>query len=269
MAADARLQSIGWRLARGNAAFCAETSPAAGLLLLDAANYADPAQIRAALGLAGAVAVDAVAQGSPAALAGLRGGEEVTAIEGEPVSALPARAAADSERIEALHLRIEQALAARGSVSLTLADGRTLAIPGEPACRARFLVSEGGSQAGADEHRVRLSQAALAAAGDDEASAIVAHELAHVILSHRRRLAAGTLALRESEREADRLAPWLLANAGLDPAAMLRLARAREGRLPSLSHGSWKARGRAIEAELAAIAALGPAPLDWRRRFAW
>ena len=46
MQADARLQTIGWRLARDNAAFCPLTRPATGLLLMDAANFRDPAAIR-------------------------------------------------------------------------------------------------------------------------------------------------------------------------------------------------------------------------------
>ena len=79
---DARLQSLGWRLATGNARFCPDAAPAIGLLLQDMANYGKPAGMRAAAGIAGDIAVQAVAARSPAAEAGLAPNTEILVIDG-------------------------------------------------------------------------------------------------------------------------------------------------------------------------------------------
>jgi len=86
---DLRLQSLGWRLAVANAPFCEHAAPAIGLLLQDMANYSEPARMRAAAGIAGDVAVEAAVPGAPAALAGLSANDEITAIDGQSMSALP------------------------------------------------------------------------------------------------------------------------------------------------------------------------------------
>ena len=52
-------------------------------------------------------------------------------------------------------------------------------------------------------------------------AAVLAHEFAHNVLKHRAWHEANggrkRASVRLTEREADRLSPWLLANAGLDP----------------------------------------------------
>ncbi len=266
MEADARLQTIGWRLARGNAAFCPETRPASGLLLMDAANFRDPAAIRAALGLTGDIAVNAVAQGSPAERAGLKPGENVFALAGQAMAALPPAAAQDPFRLATLHDRLDRELAMTGTVTLQLAD-RAVTLNAEPACAARFAIGPVGQKPVSGDGRVILGQADVEA-GEGHAAAIAAHELAHVILRHSTRGQPAS-AIRAQEQAADRLATWLLANAGYDPAAMLRLAEGRgDGLIAPATHGSWRSRARAIRAELAAVAAAGPPPLDLRGRFA-
>lgn len=277
---DARLQTIGWRLARANAPFCTDAAPALGLLLLDTASFREPERIRAALGLKGAVAVGAVAEGSPAAAAGLRAGDEILSIDDSPMQNLSPAAAGDPIRLQALHERLEAALVRSGSVTLRLGGPieRALAVQGEPACRSRFELEEKGRRAAAEGTRVIVGGDWLAAAHDDaEAAAIVAHELAHNILRHRARLNAqgrAPRAIRATEREADRLAPWLMVNAGYDPQAAARFA---EGRLKARArrfaptHDSWRRRLAHVRAEVAAIAgarARQPSgPLDWRGRF--
>ncbi len=69
---EARLFHIGWRLVTGNADYCQNSGPAIGILLHDAATYSDPDGVRTALGLQGDIAVQAVAPGSPADIAGMR-----------------------------------------------------------------------------------------------------------------------------------------------------------------------------------------------------
>lgn len=279
MAEDARLQSIGWGLARANAPFCADAPPGVGLLLLDAANFRDPPAIRAALGLTGDIAVGAVATDSPAARAGLRAGEEVLAIDDQPVDALPSVAPGDPRRLAGLHDRIGQALGQRGFMSLTLRD-RTVTLTGEAACASRFELALSGRRAVAEGSRVVIGREALDSNPQDaEAAVIVAHELAHNVLRHRVRLEAGgrlTAEVRRTEREADRLAVWLLTNAGHDPRAALRLAdgwlRAGDkGLLRAPTHDGWQARrdlmAREVEAVAAARARQPRGPLDWRERF--
>lgn len=279
MAEDARLQSLGWGLARANAPFCADAPPGLGLQLLDAANFRDPPAIRAALGLSGDIAVGAVAAHSPAARAGLRAGEEVLAIDGEPMDALAKAAPGDPLRLASLHQRIEQTLAARGAITLTLRD-RTVTLTGEPACASRFELALSGRRAVAEGSRVVIGRDALNANPfDAEAAVIVAHELAHNVLRHRVRLEAGgrlTAEVRRTEREADRLAVWLLANAGHDPQAALRLAEGwlragDKGLLRAPTHDGWQARrdlmAREVEAVAQARAAQPQGPLDWRARF--
>ena len=48
---DQKLHDVGWRLAHGNAAFCAQTIQSIGLQLQDLASYGGPDIARAALGL--------------------------------------------------------------------------------------------------------------------------------------------------------------------------------------------------------------------------
>lgn len=284
MAGDARLQSIGWRLTRANAPFCAEAAPGIGLVLLDTRSFGDPEAIRAALGLQGEIAVDAVAAGSPAERAGLRAGEEVAAIGDARMADLPAAAASDYRRVAGLQTRIEQQLAASGRVLVTLrgAEGneRTVTIAGEPACRSRFELSEDGKRAMAEGTRVIVSRAALDRNPDeDEAAALVAHELAHNILHHPRHLDAtgrSAAAVAATEREADRLAVWLMANAGYDPAAGVRFAanylrRIDPGLFRVPTHDGWRARQALFRQEAVAVAqaraAQPGAALDWRPHF--
>src|SRR3546814_10090738 len=79
---------------------------------------------------------------------------------------------------------------------------------------------------------------------DDELAALVAHELAHIVLRHPERLTAAHVSrgmfsifgrnarlIRTTEIEADRLSVVLLANAGYDPMAAARLWRDHGKRL--------------------------------------
>ena len=279
---DARLLSIGWRLARANAPLCRRTQSAIGLMLRDIRSDAQPDRARAALGLAGNLAIQAVAAGSPAQSAGLRGGDEVLAIEGEAAST----AGIGSEQsLVALQARIDSILASQGSLNLTLSrhggPARTVIIAGEPACRSRFVVQRWGQAAQADGTSVRIAVRLLAeTAADDEAAALVAHELAHNILGHRLRINAkgrNYLTVRRGEREADRLAPWLMANAGYEPAAALRFIAAwakrhDPGITRAPTHDGYRDRIAAIAEELTLIAAARsahspPGVADWRAAF--
>ena len=278
---DLRLQATGWRLATGNAPFC-DARPAIGLLLQDMANYAEPARMRAAAGIAGDVAVETAVPGAPAALAGLDPNDEIVSIDGKAMADLPPAKKNDWRRLTSLHDMIDAALARDGTVTIAWRepDGaqRQANIAGVPACPTRFELLDGGGRAAADGKRVVFGrQFEGFGLADDEIAAAVAHEFAHNLLAHRRWLNSVGRSwknIRRSEREADRLMPWLLANAGYQPTAAVRFFKkwgpGNDGwifRAPT--HDGWDERAEFVEGELPQIAALeaAGAPADWRTHF--
>ncbi len=282
---SARLQTLGWKLARANAPFCAQTRTAGGFLLLDMALFGNPDPIRRAMGFSGDVGIEAVAAGSPAALAGLRAGDEVLAIEGRAMAAFRFDRRNAFARLTALDDAIDAAMRARAAVDLQVVTPglapRQVQIAGASTCRSRFELILKGTDARAGVLNVRISRQLLAENADDgQAAALIAHELAHVVLAHRsrlRRTGHGFAAIRATEREADRLAVWLIANAGYDPQAAVRFMAAWGPRhdppiLGFPDHDGWRARVVLMQAELAGLRAslAGGArlPIDWRDHFA-
>ena len=271
-AADALVQTIGWRLSHANARQCARGAPGIGLLLGDVQTFADPAAARAGDGLSGDVAIAAVAESSPAAAAGLTTNMVVTAVAGQAIGPPPRHGSWD--RVWALQARLEQVAAQSGEVALTLADGRVVTVKAVPSCAVRFIVDDARDNAGATRTQVRVGREELVRLGGDEAmiAALVAHELAHAALDHETRLGPGdrpVAAVRRTEREADRLSVWLLANAGYDPDAALRMIRLIGPHglfvIAAPSHGKASTRVREMAAEIAVMRA---APdLDWAARF--
>jgi hypothetical protein len=273
LAHDTRLLSIGWRIARANAPLCRDSAPAAGLMLADLGQLDRPAEARGVLGIGGNLAIVAVAPGGPAQRAGISAGEQLVAVDGVAV--------ADSD---SAHDRIEAALAAGGAATLTVdaphSAPRNVRISGEPACKGQFQLLVGNKSAQTDGRHILVSVELLAERPqDEEAAFMIAHELAHVALDHRRRLDAGTrnyITIRRTEREADRLAPWLMANAGYDPTAAVRFMawwgpRYSGGITRRPDHDGWRDRLELIEAEVTKIQAARAAQpqglLDWRGRF--
>ena len=283
-ALDTRVQSVGWRLARANAPYCRQVAPGIGLALFDAAGFADPAAIRAALDLPSDIAVEAVAADSPAERAGLHPRQPLDAVVGQKVSELPAVPPGDYARLVGLHDRVDAALLATGSAGFTDAAGREIAVTGEPACVTRFEMTSAGSKAAADGRRVVIGRKLVEALppdsvrGDELLAAALAHELAHNLLGHRARLDASGRSwskVRATEREADRLSVWLLANAAYDPGAAVRFferwgPKFDLGIFATPDHDGWKARVRTVSAEIetmrAAQARRG-AVADWSRDF--
>lgn len=274
--ADAAVQTVGWKLAHANARFCTASKPGIGVLLQDARTFEDPAAARAAYGLRGDIAIGAVASGGPAAAAGILANQTVTAIGDSPVASVPAPRQNDWSRVFALQSQLEQAVAMTGSVTLTLADGRRVAVTGQPACHVRFLLNDGEGNASANRDDVRIGRRLFDATRGDEdlLAALIAHELAHAVLDHQGAIDASRNRLatvRATEREADRLAVWLLKNAGYPPQAELRLMEQvisrREFWIASPTHGSWRTRTTDIRAELDELAAAPDSnwPLRFRR----
>lgn len=281
-AEDLRLQAIGWRLAQGNAPFC-EARPAIGLLLQDMANYAEPARMRVAVGITGEVAVQAVVPDGPAARAGLVPNDEILAIGDRSMGNLPKVKAGDWARLTSLHDTIDATLANSGTVRIAwraAADGRLReeTIAGTSTCPSRYELLDGGSRAIADGKRVLIGRKfAGFEYAEDEIAAAVAHELAHNLLAHKlwlRSVGRKLNTIRTSEREADRLMPWLLANAGYDPRAAIRFFERwgpanGGGIFRARTHDGWDERVDLVRSELPQIEALmaSERAADWRTHF--
>lgn len=275
---DQRLQDIGWRLVTGNARFCENSIPAIGLQLHDMASYGRPSAVRELLGLEGDVAVLTAAKGSPSAEAGLTLHQEIAAISGVDPTAWVAKSRSDWQRSKRMHDWIDERLAEDGSVTFTLAPGHQILIEAVPACATRFELGSDNKRAMAEGSRVIFGYRFPGFTyPEDEFAAAIAHELAHNVLQHRVWLDENGRKRRNvrlTEREADRLIPWLLANAGYDPAAatrfMQRWGPSHDGGIfRKRTHDGWDERVEFIAAEVAKIEALlaHGQSADWKTHF--
>ena len=280
-ARDQHLFATGWRLVTGNAPFCAGAVPMTGMAVLDSGGFGDPAAVRRQLGLTGDFAAGAVAPGSPAERAGLRPNDTLLALNGTDLATRFPRASPAWQRLIDVTGALADA-AAPGTLTLTFRRGQTApgtaTITAVPACPTRFEVLDSGRDAKAEGTRVIFGRDFPGFGyGEGEFAAAVAHELAHNLLGHRALLDARGRSLgnvRATEREADRLMPWLLANAGYDPQAALRFMqrwgpRHGGGLFRKRTHEGWDERAESIAAEIAIVDRLmaGNQRADWARHF--
>ena len=252
----------GWRLATGNAPWCTDAVPKLGFQVLDAAGFEDADAVRRDLGLTGDLAVGAIAPGSPAERAGIAAGDTLIALNGVPLESRFPRAKPSWQRL----------------IDVTAAP-RTVTVTPAPACPTRFEVIDRGGKASAEGTRVMLGRDFVGFDYPaDEFAAAVAHELAHNFLEHDAWLDRNRRTrrhVRRTEREADRLMPWLLANAGYDPAAAVTFmtrwgSRHDAGILMIRDHDGWDERAEFIEGELPLVAErmAREGRADWRTHFA-
>lgn len=281
-ASDVRVLSVGYRLAVANAPFCRSTENAAGMTLHHIGQYPDAAAARASFGFASDYGVLALVAGGPAQQGGLRTDDAVVSLNGAALAPPPAELAAIDQPAAYRPMawadaKLRAALAA-GPVTLgVLRNGApaTIAITGTPACRSRFELRPGSAYgASADGDIVGITVPMLAfMADDDELAAILAHELAHNLLEHRRRLNEAGIQrglmqqlgrnarlTLETEIEADRLSIWLMANAGYDPGGAIRFwtrygKQRGKGIFSAPTHYRWKKRVGLFEEEMARLAA--------------
>jgi Zn-dependent protease with chaperone function len=136
-----------------------------------------------------------------------------------------------------------------------------------PVCASTFWVDARSKRdAGANGEQVRVTSGLIDfLSEDDELAAVAAHEIAHNQLGHPALLdglkKGRAKAVRATEIEADQLAVWLLANAGYDPRAAIRMWQRlgpRQSRSPRLAE-----RVTIIEREIAALNATEP--IDGKR----
>ncbi len=254
---EARLAGISYRLTTASARWCPEVTPQPGWVLGDLRRFPDHDRVAASgiYGGAEGVFIAAVAPGSPAERAGLVRGTRIAAINGDPI--VPA-GDGPTIGIDTALVKLYTLDPASGW-TVTDAAGRLYPIAPAPGCASAFRIELGGAQAAANGILVRVTLELVRSTPDDaELAAVIAHELAHNILHHRDRLGSDRSAarVRQTEFEADRLAVWLMADAGYDPAAAVRFwGRHKRPLIRAASHPPRRERIAAIESEMAAMAA--------------
>ena len=282
---DERLQNVGWRLIRGNADFCEKKVAAIGLQLIDLSSFNAPANLRNWLGFKGDFAVQAAAQNSPAGrLSAMQAHREITAIGSSKLSDWKVDAARPWARAVRAHDWIDLNLALTGKVNIELKgrQGKARApvtIEPEEVCASRFELRTGSKRALADGKRVLIGSEFEPITWQDESifAAGLAHELAHNLLEHRSWLdesGRSNKMVRATEREADRLMPWLLVNAGYKAEAAARFMRRwgkakDQGIFRNRTHEGWDERLGYILAEIDIIKSMLPVDqkFDWSQNF--
>lgn len=285
---DARLADVGYNISLSNAKFCPNVAPQLGWVLHDIAQYPDAALARAAFKFNSPISVLHVVKNAPAYEAGVRAGDGFIGISYEDAEAIirtspveESDKSNDFTRMARTTAHIGHALnriAARKTEQLAqisiMRDGEILSLPFDlkSACFSDYILDASDRlNAGANGRHVRVTQGlSLFTPDDNEFAVLVAHELAHNILEHRKRLEAakrgsGPLAklgrnkrIKTIEEEADRLSVWLMANAGYDINAAISFHQrlgTRKGRpfLGSLTHNKWKKRVAFVQQEIAEI----------------
>ncbi|WP_017671453.1 M48 family metallopeptidase [Blastomonas sp. AAP53] len=288
--ADVRVLSVGYRLATANAPFCRVTENAAGLALHHIGQYPDATAARASFGFDRDFAVLALVADGPGTRAGLRPDDAVVSLNGGPLSPAPAELAAIDQpaayRPIAWAVAKLRAALGTGPVQLgVLRDGSLaeITITGTPACRSRFELRPSNTYgASADGDIIGITSAMLGfMVDDDELAAILAHEMAHNLLEHRRRLndagiqrglmqqlGRNARLTLETEIEADRLSIWLMANAGYDPAGAIRFwtrygKQRGKGIFSAPTHYRWKKRVGLFQEEMAKLTAAAKDARGW------
>ncbi len=278
---DVRLASIGHRLVTANAALCDERVPALGLVVHAIDQYAadEQADARSMFGFDTAVAIEGVVSGSSAARAGIRADESIVRVGDRLV---PVADGAGHVRTRDSFIALLDTQPADAAVRLTLRRAgrdRSVVVPASPGCRSYFELRPGPTlDASADGGQVQITGAFLDRFTDDQVAVVVAHELAHNILRHRRRLDAAGISrgvfkefgrngrlFRLTEDQADRLSVHLLRNAGWDPALAVRFwqgpgARIAGGLFYSRTHSSPGRRADLIAQEIASLPPGAPIP---------
>jgi beta-barrel assembly-enhancing protease len=260
-AEDARVAAMSWRMQTANVAICPQKAKISGISLHALSQY-QPAQRLVAssqFGLTNHVGIGAVAPGSAADRAGLKAGDNVLLVDGQPTPDVAPNAgyrpvAQSEEMLEAamtkpsIILEIQRRSGVEERIELT----------GELGCASRVQIIAGSSiNAQADGRYVQINAKMLEfVANDDELATIMGHELAHNILRHR----ALKTPSKQAEYAADRMGVWLMARAGYDVDAVIPFwtrfeKRTNAGIFADGTHPSSKKRLAAVAVAVAAFKA--------------
>ncbi|MEM7779660.1 MAG: M48 family metalloprotease [Pseudomonadota bacterium] len=276
---DQRLQDVGWKMVRGNVRFCDRRILSIGLQLQDLKSYGGPEVARRALGLTGDFAVQTAARGSPAEETGLFAkNREIARLDSFDPNEWVAGDRLYWQRLTLAHDHIDETLIQRGAITIEFAGGESVKLAPVEVCASRFELMGEGRKAVADGDRVVIGIDFPAFEYSEELfAAVVAHELAHNLLAHSNWLDRNGRNRRNTrmiEREADRLMPWLMANAGYDPQAAVQFfeeLRPASGSVLFIrgTHPSWRERVASVEAEIPLVSELiaRDGSADWRVHF--
>ena len=263
-AQDARLATVGYRLANANAVYCSHKlgfNP--GWALHDIAQYPDAEAAKAAFGFAQPVEVAFVVAGGDAETQGVEAGDGLIRIGNRDVASFAQSKPLGAQRLDAVRVFLNDLWRPSNLAPLRVERGgqtRELLFQLNPVCASHFWVDASNKiEAGADGDQVRVTSALIDfVASDDELAAVAAHELAHNLLGH----PPGSAETRKSksitatELEADRLSMWLMTNAGYDPQAAVRFWQrcGPKSCVGLFRYPGWKKRVAGIKAEIELIA---------------
>lgn len=278
-ALDARVLTIGTRLAIAGQPICANSGHASGFTVQTASQYSAAYRPAAAklLGIGDRPTITAVSAQSASARAGVRARDQIVAVDGVRLASSGARTGdGDFDAADAAMRAVDRGQE-DGALELELLrDGAPLRIvvATDRACRARFDVRAGAAMnANANGTYVQISSKLVQSLGhDQDLAAIIAHEMAHNILGHDKvleRTAGGLLAgfgrsgrtMRATELAADRLSVYLLALGGYPIGETAGFwasfaGRSDYGPFSDGTHPGAKQRVAAIQQEVARITAM-------------
>ncbi|MGV3512581.1 MAG: M48 family metalloprotease [Novosphingobium sp.] len=232
-----RLAAIEWQLRSAAADSCPAHAADTGLVIDDRRAYGrnDWPLLAKTLGLQDDPVVIGVVAGGPADRAGLREGDAILSIGGKTVATIVERRRAGPLVAEALIEEIAESGTDASPLAIAVRrKGETLQYRVKPArhCSARLvLVTQRGVDAHSDSRNVAISTGLIAfARNDDEIALAAGHELAHIILRHRK---GGAISARRlMEDDADSLGLRLMHCAGYDAARSF-------GLFQRLGKGDW------------------------------
>ncbi len=299
---DARLAQIGYRLSKANAEYCPETLPNMGWVLHDIAQYPNDANVIKAFHFPVPISVLTLVKGGPADRAGVQEGDGYIGLESENLNIKTQyyEHIGDSKGsitrfnhyqrladvIDDINKTLLDFAHSKDQYIIVKRDDKILKLPFalHNSCATHYTLDVLSKiDAGANGQYVRITLGlSKFLDDDDEYAAVIAHELAHNILKHRMMIADGKAGkgpltglgknkrIRVTEEQADRLAIWLMANAGFDVEAgpsMIERLRKRKGPLSFAyrTHNKWKKRLGYMEQEIEALNTVQPNHSGGRR----
>jgi C-terminal processing protease CtpA/Prc len=233
---DQRVADTGWRIASRNTDACPKIWAAIGISLQHISQYAPAyrAAAMAAFGLDDSYpSILAVAKGAPASASGLEPNDRLRAINGVDLAGNSRRqtSAASYDAVSAAMAALE-ALPEKSAAVLSIERGGQrleVSVTPQNICRSRVELAPGNAiNANANGLVAQISGRLVNwVESDDELALVIAHEMAHNLLDHPKRLneksalsgLATSLGLsgkaqRQMELDADRMGILMAASAG-------------------------------------------------------
>ena len=233
---DQRVADIAWRIAARNSSNCPKLWAALGVSLQHVSQYAPAyrAAAQAAFGLDDAYpSILAVAEGSPASASGLQPNDTLRAVNGVDLvrNSREQPTAASYDAVSAA-MAVLEALSEQKAAVLSVERGGQrfdVSVTPQNVCRSRVELAPGNAiNANANGLVAQISGRLVNwVQSDDELALVIAHEIAHNLLDHPKRLSeksalsglATSLGLsgkaqRQMELDADRMGIIMAAGAG-------------------------------------------------------